>query len=70
MSALVECHSGFDYAERPKAFVWEEARLEIVSVDARWRVPGAKFFRVRTKDERVFELIFDELNDEWQVHLI
>jgi len=70
MSAdLVECHSGYTYAERPTAFRWEGKRLTIEAVEQAWRVPGGRRFRVRTEDGRVFELFYGELYDEWRIHL-
>jgi len=68
MSALVECHSGFEYAERPLALCWESLRLEISQIEAEWRAPGGKNFRVRTADGRTFELFYGELNDEWRIN--
>ncbi len=64
---LVECHSGYEYAERPVALRWEGRRLEIEQVEAQWRIPGGKRFRVRTQDGRTFELFYGELYDEWRV---
>ena len=29
MTELVECHSGFSYAEKPVALTWEGQRLEV-----------------------------------------
>ena len=70
MSAdLVECHSGYTYAERPTALRWEGKRLTIEAVEQAWRVPGGRRFRVRTEDGRVFELFYGELYDEWRIHL-
>ncbi len=66
-SPLVECHSGYEYAERPIALRWESQRVEIEQVEAEWRIPGGKRFRVRARDGRVFELVYGEKNDEWQV---
>ena len=68
MPDLVECHSGFEYAERPVALWWSGARLEIEAVEAQWRIPGGKKFRVRTADGQVFELLYVELYDEWRIH--
>jgi hypothetical protein len=68
MAELVECHSGFEYAERPTALWWEGTRLEVAEVEAQWRISGGKKFRVRTVDGRVFELLYVELYDEWRVH--
>jgi hypothetical protein len=68
MSDLVECHSGYEYGERPMALVWQGQRLEITEILDRWRIPAGKCFRVRTKDEQVFELFYAELSDEWRIH--
>lgn len=67
---LVECHSGYEYAERPLALRWEGERLEIASVEEQWRIPGGRRFRVLTADGRRFELFYGELYDEWRIHLI
>jgi hypothetical protein len=64
----VECHSGFEYAERPTALHWSGARLEVEAIEAQWRIPGGRKFRVRTTDGQVFELLYVELYDEWRVH--
>jgi hypothetical protein len=66
---LVECHSGFTYAERPIALWWQGERLEIAAVEAQWRIPGGRRFQVRTHDDRLFELFYGELYDEWRIHL-
>jgi hypothetical protein len=66
---IVECHSGYTYAERPIALRWEGERLPIVEIEAHWRIPGERRFRVRVEDGRVFELFYGELSDEWRVHL-
>ena len=68
MIDLVECHSGYEYADRPAAVNWEGERLEVEEVLARWRIPGAKCFRVRVQGGRVFELFYGELYDEWRVN--
>jgi hypothetical protein len=65
---LVECHSGYEYAERPVALYWEGQRLEIDQVEAQWRIPGGKRFRVRARDGQIFELFYGELYDEWRVN--
>ena len=51
---LVECHSGYEYAERPVALHWQGQRLEIEAVEAEWRIPGGRCFRVRCADDRKF----------------
>ena len=67
MSELVECHSGFAYADRPLALTWEGRRLEITRILAEWRTPQENHFRVRTSDGREFELAYSQTMDEWQI---
>jgi hypothetical protein len=66
----VECHSDYTYAERPVALRWEGARLEIEAIEAQWRIPGGRRFRVRTAEGLVFELFYGELYDEWRIHAL
>ncbi len=68
MLKLVECHSGLEYAGRPTALWWQGERLEVEAVEAEWRTPEGKRFRVRTTGGRVFELVYVELHDEWRVY--
>lgn len=70
MSDLVECHSGYEYAERPTALNWEGQRLEIEKIEDQWRIPGGRCFRVQTSGGRRFELFYGELYDEWRVNEI
>ena len=70
MDELVECHSGFTYADRPVALTWEAQRLEIVEVLSRWRTPEKKLFRVRTNAGREFELAYNQATDEWQIETL
>jgi hypothetical protein len=67
MADLVECHSGSEYAERPTALYWQGKRLEVEAIQRRWRTPTARCFRVRTVLDQVFELIYQEHSDQWQV---
>jgi len=64
---LVECRSDSEYAERPIALHWQEQRLEIVEILSRWRSPAGKCFRVRTVDNQIFELTYNETSDRWQI---
>ena len=64
---LVECRSDTEYAERPIALYWQGQRLEIVEILARRRNPAGKGFRVRTADDQVFELTYNEVDADWQI---
>jgi hypothetical protein len=68
MLASVECHSGIEYAGHPTALWWQGERLEVEAVEAEWRTPEGKTFRVRTTGGQVFELVYIELHDEWRVY--
>jgi len=70
VSLEVECHSGYEYAERPTALVLDGQRFEIDVVEDRWRIPGGKCFRVKLTDGRRFELFYGELYDEWRINPI
>jgi hypothetical protein len=63
----VECHSGYEYAERPVAFTWEGQPHQIEAIEAEWRIAGGKRFRVRTREGQTFELFYGELYDEWRI---
>jgi len=67
MSGIVECHSGYDYAERPTALIWQEQRWEVKEIQALWRTPDGKFFRISTQNNRKFELLYKESEDIWQI---
>jgi putative sterol carrier protein len=68
MGELVECHSGFTYAEKPVALTWESQRLEIAKIMAQWRSPQARHFQVRTNNGLEFELSYREADNEWQIN--
>ena len=68
MTDLVECHSGFEYAEKPIALCWEGQRLEIVVIEGRWRIQEGKRFLVRTEDGQIFELIYRIHDDVWHIN--
>ena len=70
MPDLVECHSDFEYAERPTALQWEGQRLAIEKIFESKRTPDGKQFRVQTADGQIFELFYSDLYDEWRITLI
>ena len=67
MGEIVECYSGFTYAERPVALTWEDQHLEIQRILAEWRTPEQNWFRVRTTDNREFELAYSHATDERKI---
>lgn len=63
----VECYAGHRYPERPRAFVWQGARVAVEEVERRWRTPNGLAFRIRTADGRRFTLTYDEAADAWNI---
>jgi hypothetical protein len=67
LPALVECHSGYRYAQRPVAFSWQGVRKVVEAVLDQWLTPEVRGFRVITPDQQIFELYYAIEADEWQV---
>lgn len=63
----VECYSGGEYADQPRALLWQGARLEVAQVLQRWRSPEGKGFLVSTADGRIFELTYQVQADAWVI---
>ena len=67
MTELVECHAGYTYPERPSAVIWGDKRLSVIELIERRKTPDGRYFLVRTEDDLAFILIYNEVNDAWQV---
>ena len=63
----VECRSEFAYAERPAAGWWEGRRLEVQAIEAGWRIPEGRRFRVRCETGLRFDLVYNESSDDWVI---
>ena len=63
----VDCYSGHTYAERPRSFEWEDREYEVAEVERAWVEPGERHFRVRTKDNKLFKLWYNEAEKEWSL---
>lgn len=63
--AKVKCYSGYKYPQKPKSFSWQDREYEVSSIEKEWQEPGKKFFKVRTEDERLFELCYNQVEDQW-----
>ena len=61
----VACYSGRTYADRPVSFIWEDVELRVKEVEREWQEPGERHFRVRTDDDRTFELCYYEGGNGW-----
>jgi hypothetical protein len=65
----VECYSGSEYAEYPRAFDWQGLRLVVAEILQRRRTPSGKTFRLRAADGQVYDLSYDEMSQDWQAVL-
>lgn len=66
----VECRSEYTYPQRPVALWFDQNRVEVAVVEDENRTPHGKLFRVRLTDGCRFELLYEELTDEWSVREI
>ena len=63
----VNCYSGQTYAERPRSFVWGGIEYEVEEIEKEWREAGERHFQVRTKDNKLFQLCYNESQDQWSL---
>ena len=63
----VNCYSGHTYAERPKSFQWQDIEYEVEEIERAWQEPGEKHFQVRTRDNKLFQLCYNETEDCWSL---
>jgi len=61
----VTCYSGHTYAERPKSFEWQGREYEVKEIEKAWQEPGKKLFKVITNKGEIFELCYNEAEEQW-----
>ena len=66
-SPEVHCYSGYTYAERPRSFKWRGTEYEVAEIEKAWQGPGERHFKVRTRDNKLFKLCYNELQDQWSI---
>ena len=64
---IVNCYSGHTYAEEPRSFEWEGIEYEVEKIEKGWQEPGKRYFQVRTKDNKLFRLCYNETEDRWSL---
>ena len=64
---MVSCYSGHTYAERPRSFVWQGIAYEVAEIEKSWQQPGERYFQVNTKDNRLFNLCYNETQHHWSL---
>ncbi len=63
----VKCYSGHTYAEEPRSFLWEGKEYEVEEIEKAWVEPGKRYFYVRTRDNKLFKLCYNETEDQWSL---
>jgi hypothetical protein len=63
----VKCYSGHTYAEEPRSFVFEDVEHEVVEIQRAWQEPGERRFLVRTGDNKLFRLCYNDVKESWTV---
>jgi hypothetical protein len=65
-SLIVKCYSGHTYAEEPRSFEWEGVEYEVEVIKA-WQEPGERHFQVKTRDNKFFQLCYNEAEGRWSL---
>ena len=63
----VNCYSGHTYAESPRSFEWQGVEYEVAETEKAWQEPGERYFQVRTRDNKVFRLCYNETEKRWSI---
>jgi hypothetical protein len=63
----VNCYSGYTYAQRPESFRWQGLEYEVTELEKAWREPGRRCFQVRTGENRLFNLCYNETQNQWSL---
>ena len=63
----VNCYSGHTYAERPESFRWEDVKYEVDEIESEWAGPRERHFQVKTRDNKLFQLCYNEMEDQWSL---
>ena len=63
----VNCYSGHTYAEEPRSFLWEGIEYEVDDIEKSWQEPGERYFKVRTKNGKLFQLCYNEIEKQWSL---
>jgi len=63
----VECQSGYSHCDHPTAIIWEGKRLAVKNIEAEWREPDIKYYRILTEDCIRLEIQFNENENIWRI---
>jgi hypothetical protein len=64
---IVKCYSGHTYAEEPRSFELEGVEYEVEEIMRAWQEPGGRHFLVKTGDNKLFQLCYNEAEERWSL---
>lgn len=70
MKVRVICYEGYRAEETPRAFFMGERRLEVISVEDRWRGEDHEYVKLSASDGNRYILRYDSTADEWEITLM
>lgn len=70
MSDIVDCHSGFRYAERPTSFQYMGQFHQIHAILSESKTENGYQFIVLAETRHQYQLVYEELHDAWQINPI
>jgi hypothetical protein len=65
MRIQIEPHS--DLRASPRSLYRGERRIDIIEIVDQWYGPGYRYVKVRTYDNSLYILLFDEIRDQWEL---
>ena len=65
MHVQIEPHADLEAA--PRSLFRGERRIDIIEIVDQWYGPGYRYVKVRTYDNSVYILLFDEICDHWEL---
>jgi len=68
-SDSVRCHSGYTYAQRPVSCTYDGRDYTVEKIIAESRLPEGRQFLVQISDGKFFDLIYNQVDDQWQVRI-
>ena len=45
--------------------MWQGVEYEVAEIERGWREPGERHFQVRTQDNKLFQLCYNETEKQW-----
>jgi hypothetical protein len=65
MRMQIESHA--DLRAAPRSLFRGERRIDIIEIVDQWYGPGYRYVKVRTYDNSLYILLFDEIRDQWEL---